>query len=69
MAIPLKRDDKTIGMIALANKKSGYTRDDQNAIEMLSVAFMEAIAIKITEISLKKVKNVSVHWQNLLWMP
>lgn len=54
MAIPLKRDDKTIGMIALANKKSGYTRDDQNAIEMLSVAFMEAIASKITEISLKK---------------
>jgi len=54
MGIPLKQGDKTTGMIALANKKSDYNQDDQQAIETLSVAFMEALNSKKTEISLKK---------------
>ncbi|HHY00804.1 MAG TPA: PAS domain S-box protein [Methanothermobacter sp.] len=54
MAIPLKQGDETVGMIALANKKSGYNKDDKYAIEMLSVAFMGAINSKNTEITLKK---------------
>jgi PAS domain S-box-containing protein len=54
MGIPLKQGDKTVGMIALANKKSGYNQDDSYAIETLSVAFMEALNSKKTEITLKK---------------
>lgn len=54
MGIPLKQGDKTTGMIALANKKSGYNQDDLHAIETLSVAFMEALNSKKTEITLKK---------------
>lgn len=54
MGIPLKQGDKTVGMIALANKKSDYNQDDLHAIETLSVAFMEALKSKETEITLKK---------------
>lgn len=54
MGMPLKQGDKTTGMIALANKKSGYNQDDLYAIETLSVAFMEALNSKKTEITLEK---------------
>ena len=52
---------KTIGLIGLANKKGGYNTDDQAAIELLSVAFVEALngkrAEKQVQDSLKE-KNV-----------
>jgi PAS domain S-box-containing protein len=43
LGVPLKQGDKVIGLIGLANKESGYDTDDQQAIEMLSVAFVEAL--------------------------
>ncbi|MBM4147353.1 MAG: GAF domain-containing protein, partial [Nitrospira sp.] len=43
LGVPLKQGEKVIGLIGLANKKSGYDTDDQQAIEMLSVAFVEAL--------------------------
>ncbi len=54
LGVPLKQADKTIGMIALANKKSGYTKEDAEAIETLSVAFLEALFRKKTEMTLQK---------------
>lgn len=54
LGIPLKLGEKTIGMIGLGNKEGGYDRDDQEAIETLSVAFMEAIQDKRNEIELIK---------------
>ena len=42
MGVPLKQSGKAIGMIALANKKDGYTEEDKDNIETLSVAFVEA---------------------------
>lgn len=54
LGVPLKRAGKTIGMIAMANKESGYNLDDQKAIEALSVAFVEALMSKRAELSLQK---------------
>jgi len=49
LGVPLKHAGKTIGMIALANKPNGYDLRDQEAIEALSSAFMEALRSKRSE--------------------
>jgi serine/threonine protein kinase len=49
LGVPLKQAGKTIGMIGLANKESGYELTDQEAIEALSVAFVEALMRKRAE--------------------
>lgn len=57
LGVPLKQAANTIGMIALANKKFGYNEEDKQAIEDLSVAFMEALTRKQTEEAIKKRKS------------
>jgi PAS domain S-box-containing protein len=42
LGVPLKTAGKTTGMIALADKPSGYQAEDQEAMEALSVAIAEA---------------------------
>lgn len=49
LAVPLKREDQIMGMIGLANKRGGYTRSDQQDIEALSEAFLEALTRKRME--------------------
>ncbi len=49
LCVPLKHGEKVSGVIVLANKKSGYTTDDMNAIESLGTVFMEALNRKRTE--------------------
>jgi serine/threonine protein kinase len=49
LGVPLKQAGKTIGLIGLANKKSGYELRDQEAVEALSVAFVEALMRKRAE--------------------
>ncbi|MCG2750324.1 MAG: response regulator [Desulfobacteraceae bacterium] len=49
MDVPFKREEKTVGMISLANKDGGYTRADQEAIESLSMAFYEVLLRKRME--------------------
>jgi light-regulated signal transduction histidine kinase (bacteriophytochrome) len=43
LGVPLKLRGGVTGMIALANKEPGYTPADQQEIEALSVAFVEAL--------------------------
>jgi signal transduction histidine kinase len=43
MGVPLHYAGGVTGMIALANKESGYTLDDQQDLEALSAAFVEAL--------------------------
>ena len=43
MGVPLRYVGGITGMIALANKESGYTTADQQEVEALSVAFVEAL--------------------------
>ncbi|MGD0918093.1 MAG: PAS domain S-box protein [Thermodesulfobacteriota bacterium] len=54
LGVPLKHAGKTFGMIALANKESGYTLEDQQDIESLSIAFVEALKRKRAEEALRK---------------
>ena len=49
LGVPFMREGKAVGMIALANKEGGYTQEDQEAVEALSVAFYEALAKKRME--------------------
>ena len=46
LGVPLKHGGETFGMIALANKESGYDTNDQEAVEALSVSFVEALTHK-----------------------
>jgi len=57
LGVPLKYAGKTIGMIALANKRSGYDQNDQNAVEALSVSFMEALMRKRNDEELIKYRE------------
>jgi PAS domain S-box-containing protein len=43
LGVPLKQAGRTIGMIGLANKESGYTPADQEGVETLSVALVQAL--------------------------
>lgn len=54
MSVPLKQNDEVIGMIALANKQSPYNQDDLHAVETISVAFLEVLQHKKTEITRQK---------------
>jgi len=42
LGVPLKTDGRSMGMIAVANREGGYTRDDQDALEGLAPAIVEA---------------------------
>jgi signal transduction histidine kinase/DNA-binding response OmpR family regulator len=52
LGVPLVRGDKIVGLIALANKPGRYNPDDQQAIEALSVSFVEALLGKRAEVDL-----------------
>ena len=54
LGVPLKHAGRTIGMIGLANKESEYVLADQQAIETLSVAFVEALNRKRAEEALRE---------------
>jgi PAS domain S-box-containing protein len=55
LGVPLKEGGRTIGIIGLANKDSGYEESDREAIKSLSVAFVQALMRKRAE------KKISRH--------
>jgi len=57
LGVPLKYRNKTFGLIALANKGSGYDSADKDAIETLSVAFVEALMRKQAETGRKRAEE------------
>ena len=54
LGVPLKHSARTIGMVGLANKESDYDLADQEAIEALSISFIEALNRKRAEEALEK---------------
>ena len=54
LAVPLKYGGKIIGQIGLGNKEGGYDLNDQEAIEALSSAMVEALMRKRAEEALHK---------------
>jgi signal transduction histidine kinase/CheY-like chemotaxis protein/predicted hydrocarbon binding protein len=59
LGVPLQEGGTTIGMIALANKESGYVAADQKTIEALATAFTEALMRKRAENQLAKAKEAA----------
>jgi PAS domain S-box-containing protein len=57
LGVPLKRRNKTFGLIALANKGSGYDSADKEAIETLSAAFAEVLMRKRAETGRKQAEE------------
>jgi len=54
LGVPLRHDGKVFGVIALANKESGYGLADQEAVETLSVAIVEALMRKRAEEAVRR---------------
>ena len=57
IGVPLKRLDKTYGMIALANKPEGYQDSDARTLERLSIPFGEALYRKRSEEELRRYRT------------
>ena len=53
LGVPLKHAGRTVGMIALANRESGYSSADQEDVESLSIVFVEALYRKRAEKALR----------------
>ncbi len=53
LGVPLSHRGKTLGLIGLANKKGGYGGGDQQAIEHMSLAMVEAMTRKRLESALQ----------------
>jgi signal transduction histidine kinase/CheY-like chemotaxis protein len=54
LGVPLIRDGRTIGMIAMGNRDGGYSQKDLEALEALAPAVAEAVASKRAEEALKQ---------------
>ena len=54
LGVPLIQAGRTIGMIALANKAPGYDLTDQQSVEALSTALVEALNRKRADEALRK---------------
>jgi PAS domain S-box-containing protein len=53
LGVPLVRDGKAIGLIAVGNREGGYEASDQETLEMLAPAIVEAFARIRAEIALR----------------
>ncbi len=54
MGVPLKRDHQIVGLVAVANKEGGYDSDDMEVLEILSIAFREALWRKKAELEVTR---------------
>jgi GAF domain-containing protein len=66
LGVPLRQDGRTIGMVALGNKPSGYSEHDREAIEALSVAFVEALQRKRADDRVRDQLEELQRWQEVM---
>ncbi len=57
LGVPLVRDSKTAGMIAVGNREGGYGVEDQQALEAVAPAIVEALDRKRAEQALRRAKD------------
>lgn len=53
LGVPLKRDGRTVGVIAVGNRRGGYGPDEQAAMEALAPVIIETLARKRAKTSLQ----------------
>jgi len=63
LGVPLKHGDQTIGLIALANKESGYDLSDVEDMEDLAQALVVAVDKKSAD---KKLKEYQTHLEEIV---
>jgi signal transduction histidine kinase len=61
LGVPLVRDARTIGMIAVANREGGYSRREQEALEALAPVIVEAFGRKRAEQALRGLNDMLEH--------
>jgi signal transduction histidine kinase len=54
LGVPLEQNGRTIGMVAVANREGGYSREQQEDLEILAPAMVEAFLRKRAEEALRK---------------
>ena len=54
LGAPLRREGKTVGMIAVGNRKGGYRPEDQEVLEALAPSIIEALDHKRAEEALRE---------------
>ncbi len=54
LGVPLKREGKTIGIVALGNREGGYTQEHQHMVEAIAPAIVQALLRKRAEEALRK---------------
>jgi PAS domain S-box-containing protein len=57
LGVPLMSNEKTIGMIAVANREGGYREEDQHALEALAPVIVESFGRKRTETALRETEQ------------
>lgn len=71
LGVPLLRGDRTVGVISLANSRDGFDMDDQEAVQAISVAFVESLDRLRTESSLReseeKFRGLSEASSDIVW--
>ena len=53
LGVPLILRGRTVGMVAVGNRKGGYTEDQRHALEAIAPAILEALARKRAEAALR----------------
>jgi PAS domain S-box-containing protein len=75
LGVPLMRSGKVFGIIALGNRPGGYRPEDQEAVELLAPAILEALERKEAEVMLVETKdylNKLLNYANapiIVWNP
>jgi PAS domain S-box-containing protein len=54
LGVPLVRKGKTVGIIAVGNRKNGYRIEDQHTLEAIAPAIVEALDRKRSEVALRQ---------------
>jgi PAS domain S-box-containing protein len=57
LGVPLILEGKTVGLIAVANRESGYSYEQQSDLENLVPAVVQALQRKKAEVALKKARD------------
>jgi signal transduction histidine kinase/CheY-like chemotaxis protein len=57
LGVPLHQGDRTVGMIGLGNRDGGYSVSDQEDIEALARAFVEALYHKRAELAIARLNQ------------
>ncbi len=58
LGVPIKHAGRTLGMIALANKKGGYTPEDRHTVESLAIVFFEVLYRKRAEMDIQTLNTI-----------